>query len=232
MIAYILAGGLGTRLRPLTENTPKPMLRLHGKPLLEWLVVQFANGGIRDICMLVNYRSEVIMDYFGDGSQWGVRISYKRDPDNCLGTSHAVKDAVLFMNDNSGSVLVTAADILSTVDIKDLVKTHANRDYNITAFGQKVTIPFCIFEANSDNVITTVKEKPDVIFFSTLMVVKREVIESISKEGSFFLNMVPYIENSGTLYRDDAATVVHISEIKNDLEAAHKLWPDLAVKSV
>jgi NDP-sugar pyrophosphorylase family protein len=223
--AYILAGGLGTRLRPLTEHTPKPMLLLQGKPLLEWLVLQFSEAGIVDICMLVHYRSEVIKNYFGDGKKWGVNITYRHHPKGFKGTSHAVVDAVLSDDSDNDDVIVTAADILSTVDIADFIDTHTSRGYDITAHGKTVTIPFCMIEADGTHKITVVKEKPDVTFFSTLMIVKRKIIQTLDENGSFFMNIVPHMEKSGTLYRDEDATVVHVSELRNDLEEANSVWP-------
>jgi D-glycero-D-manno-heptose 1,7-bisphosphate phosphatase len=74
--AVILAGGRGTRLRPLTDTLPKPMIHIAGKPFLEHLIELLAGQGVRRIVLLLGYLPEVIQDYFGDGSRWGVRIQY------------------------------------------------------------------------------------------------------------------------------------------------------------
>ena len=74
--AVILAGGRGTRLAPLTDTRPKPMIEFHGKPFLEYLVEQLAEQGITDIVMLLGYLPDCIVDHFGDGNRWGVRIRY------------------------------------------------------------------------------------------------------------------------------------------------------------
>lgn len=78
--AVILAGGYGTRLKPFTDSNPKPMYPFEGKPFLEYLIEQVASFGIRDIVLLLGYLPEKIMDYFGDGSRWGVNIRYSITP--------------------------------------------------------------------------------------------------------------------------------------------------------
>jgi D-glycero-D-manno-heptose 1,7-bisphosphate phosphatase len=72
----ILAGGLGTRLRPLTDSRPKPMIEFHGRPFLEYLVEELRDAGIERVLLLLGYLPQVVQDHFGDGSQWGVSISY------------------------------------------------------------------------------------------------------------------------------------------------------------
>lgn len=78
--AVILAGGLGVRMRPLTDSIPKPMIKFHGRPFLEYLVEQLRDSGIERIVMLLGYLPGVIQDYFGDGSRWGVSITYAVTP--------------------------------------------------------------------------------------------------------------------------------------------------------
>lgn len=78
--AVILAGGRGERLRPLTDTIPKPMVSFHGKPFLEYLIEMLKENGIRDIVLLLGYLPEQIINYFGDGSRWGVRVQYSITP--------------------------------------------------------------------------------------------------------------------------------------------------------
>lgn len=78
--AVILAGGLGARMRPLTDSVPKPMITFHGRPFLEYLVEQLRDSGIERIVMLLGYLPDAIQDHFGDGHQWGVSISYAVTP--------------------------------------------------------------------------------------------------------------------------------------------------------
>jgi NDP-sugar pyrophosphorylase family protein len=84
-----MVGGLGSRLRPLTEETPKPMLKVGNKPILQTIVEKFAEYGFREVVMCVNYKSHIIQDYFGDGSTFGITISYIFEEER-MGTAGAL----------------------------------------------------------------------------------------------------------------------------------------------
>ena len=92
MQTVILAGGLGTRLRPLTEQTPKPMVEVEGRPFLEFIVEHIAGQGFRDILLLTGHLGEHVSDHFGDGRRFGVSIRYSREPQP-LGTGGAIRAA-------------------------------------------------------------------------------------------------------------------------------------------
>lgn len=95
----ILAGGLGTRLRPLTEKFPKPMVPVAGEPFLHWQILDLKEQGYTDIVLLVSYLGEQIQKYFGDGSKWGVAISYSFETEP-LGTGGALRLAVQNLGDS------------------------------------------------------------------------------------------------------------------------------------
>ncbi len=99
MQAVILAGGLGTRLLPLTEAIPKPMVQVGGKPYLEHQLRLLAEQGIRDIVLLTGYLGEQIEAYFGDGAKMGLRVSYSREP-SPLGTGGALREAGTLLHDS------------------------------------------------------------------------------------------------------------------------------------
>ena len=98
MKAVILAGGKGSRLYPVTRGEmPKPMVPLYGKPVLEWLVLQLRESGIRHICCTLQCLPEQIRDYFGDGERFGVHMEYRQETEP-LGTAGAVKNCRDFVN--------------------------------------------------------------------------------------------------------------------------------------
>ena len=99
MQAVILAGGLGTRLRPLTEKMPKPMIPVHGRPFLEYELILLKNHGIDDFILSVGYLAEQIENYFGDGKKHGVSIRYCHDGSNLLGPAGALKKATSVLDD-------------------------------------------------------------------------------------------------------------------------------------
>lgn len=109
MKAVILAAGKGTRMKELTNELPKPMLRVHGKPILEHILCGLLGAGIRDVFIVTGYRAEVVEDYFGDGSKWGARIAYGRQLVQD-GTGKAPEIAKEFVGPDS--FLLTYGDIL------------------------------------------------------------------------------------------------------------------------
>jgi len=88
--AIILAGGLGTRLRPLTDNTPKPLLPIKGKPIVQHMIKNMKKNGINNIILSIGFQADKIMNYFGNGEQFGVNISYSVEKE-LLGTGGAIK---------------------------------------------------------------------------------------------------------------------------------------------
>ncbi|MSU62922.1 MAG: nucleotidyltransferase family protein [Pedosphaera sp.] len=109
MKAVILAAGKGTRMRELTQELPKPMLKVHGKPIIEHIIDGLKSAGIREICIITGYRADVVEGYFGDGSQFGVRVAYARQLVQD-GTGKAPELARSFVGDDS--FLLTYGDIL------------------------------------------------------------------------------------------------------------------------
>jgi bifunctional UDP-N-acetylglucosamine pyrophosphorylase/glucosamine-1-phosphate N-acetyltransferase len=99
MKAVILVAGKGTRLRPLTDYTPKPMLSVAGRPLLEWMIMRVKEAGINEILLVTNYLEEQLKTYFGDGSKHGVKISYKKQEET-LGTANAFLQAEEFVGED------------------------------------------------------------------------------------------------------------------------------------
>jgi D-glycero-alpha-D-manno-heptose 1-phosphate guanylyltransferase len=124
LCAVILVGGLGTRLRNVLTDRPKPMALVNGRPFLEVLVTRLAQAGIRDVVMCVGYRAEIIEEHFGDGSRYGIKIRYAREKE-LLGTAGAVRNALDLVN--SDSFFVLNGDSYCTVDFSKLAAHHACR---------------------------------------------------------------------------------------------------------
>ncbi len=127
MKAVILAGGEGTRLRPLTSNTPKPMMPLANKPMMEHIVNLLALHGFDEIVVTVAFLANQIRDYFGDGSDFGVTMRYATE-DSPLGTAGSVRNAADELDD---TFLVISGDVLTDIDLTAFVKAH--RDAGATA---------------------------------------------------------------------------------------------------
>jgi mannose-1-phosphate guanylyltransferase/phosphomannomutase len=122
MKAMILAAGFGTRLGDLTREIPKPMLDVEGHPILEYIVVQLQRHGFDDIIINLHFRPEMIREYFGDGSRWGVRITYSYEP-QLLGTAGGVKNVESFFV-GCDDFLVHYGDVVTNVDFSEMLRFH------------------------------------------------------------------------------------------------------------
>ncbi|PKN01154.1 MAG: hypothetical protein CVU77_06675 [Elusimicrobia bacterium HGW-Elusimicrobia-1] len=122
--AFVMAAGAGTRLRPLTFSIPKPMVPVVNKPVLEHTIENLARHGVRDIMMNLHYRGDMIKDYFGDGSRWGVRISYSPEK-KLMGTAGGVKRCEDFLKD--GTFLVLSGDGLADVNLSAVLDFHRRK---------------------------------------------------------------------------------------------------------
>jgi NDP-sugar pyrophosphorylase family protein len=123
MKALLLAAGEGTRLRPLTLDRPKPMVPVGDRPLLEHLLVLLREHGVTDVAINLHYRPERIVQHFGDGSRFGVRIEYSWEP-RLLGTAGAAKRLEWFFDE---PFFVLYGDVLTNVDLSMMARRHATR---------------------------------------------------------------------------------------------------------
>ena len=129
-VAILLVGGFGTRLMPLTKNTPKPMLTVAGVPVTEHQISMAKAAGITEIVLATSYLSEVFIPYFGDGSKWGIKIKYavEKEP---LGTGGAIRNAVQLLDTNE-SVVVLNGDVLSSHNLAEQIRQHELHDADVT----------------------------------------------------------------------------------------------------
>lgn len=129
-VAILLVGGFGTRLMPLTKNTPKPMLTVAGVPVTEHQLAMAKAAGITEIVLATSYLSEVFIPYFGDGSKWGMKIKYavEREP---LGTGGAIRNAAKLL-DLTESVVILNGDVLSSHNLAEQIRQHEAHDADVT----------------------------------------------------------------------------------------------------
>lgn len=152
----IMAGGLGTRLRPLTEDLPKPMLPVGGRPLIEHIVSQLRRAGIRHITITTYYKPEKIRDHFGDGSGFGVEIAYVQE-EKQLGTG----GALALLPTPEKPLLVINGDILTQVDFRSMFKFHREHDALLTVAVRQydLQVPYGVLECEGVYV-QQLREKP------------------------------------------------------------------------
>jgi len=158
MRALILAAGEGSRLRPLTEHVPKPMLEIAGRPILEHNVRLLARYGIRDIVINLHYHPEAVIEHFRDGAELGVRISYSYEPE-LLGTAGALNPIRASL---TSTFLVLYGDNLSTCSISNLLELHGRSEAAATValFEREDVLASGIVGLDEDDRITRFLEKP------------------------------------------------------------------------
>lgn len=158
MKAVILVGGEGTRLRPLTVNSPKPMIPVLNRPFLEHVLEYLRRNGINDVVLSMGYRSEVITNHFGDGSAFGVNLIYVHE-DSPLGTAGAVKNAEQYLD---GTCFVFNGDILTSLDLGEMLEFHRQKKAMVTISLTPVEDPtaYGLVELDDDHRVQRFIEKP------------------------------------------------------------------------
>lgn len=189
--AVIMAGGKGQRLRPLTEETPKPLLEVGGTPIIERNIDRLGIYGIDDINISVNYLGEKLENYFGDGSNKGLNINYVWE-DSPLGTIGAVGKIEEFQND---FILVMNSDLLTNIDFESFFMDFidSNADLSILSIPYTVDVPYAVLETDDQKIIS-LKEKPRYTYYSNggIYLMKKEVLQRIPKNA--FYNATDLIE--------------------------------------
>ena len=128
MKGIILAGGLGERLRPLTDKTPKPLLLIKGKPIMQYAIENLRDQGITDIILGISFHADKIKEYFGDGSKFGVRLYYSIEEEP-LGTAGCLK---LLKNQLTETFAMMNGDILMEMNISDMLEIHKKHNASAT----------------------------------------------------------------------------------------------------
>lgn len=161
LTAVVMAGGLGKRLRPLTEELPKSMLPVGGRPLLEKIIEQLHQAGIHRVNLATHYKAEMISQHFGDGRNFDVEITYVRE-DEPLGTAGALS----LIKESDEPLLVINGDILTKVDFRAMLDFHRESSANMTVAVRQYEfrIPYGVIEIEGDSV-KGISEKPVIRHF-------------------------------------------------------------------
>ena len=178
--AILMVGGLGTRLRPLTQDMPKPMLKVGNKPILQTIVEKFAEYGFVNITMCVNFNASIIRDYFGDGKEFGVNIDYVLEQKR-MGTAGALS---LLKERPSEPFFVMNGDLLTNVNFEHIFNYHTLHKATATMCVREYDyeVPYGVVKMN-DNKITAIAEKPVQKFFVSagIYMLSPEILDLIPK---------------------------------------------------
>jgi dTDP-glucose pyrophosphorylase len=183
-IVVLMAGGLGTRLRPLTDECPKPLLKVGGKPVLETILDNFMEYGFRKFYLSVNYRADMIKEYFGDGNRWGVEIDYIYE-DKQLGTAGALS---LLPVKPKQPLLVMNGDLLTKVNFQQLLDFHSVHQAQATMCVREYhfQVPYGVVKMDQHRLMG-IDEKPVQRFFvnAGIYVLEPKTLELIPNNEFF-----------------------------------------------
>ena len=174
----LMVGGLGTRLRPLTDHTPKPMLKVGNKPILETIITSFKKYGFINIVLCVSYKSEIIEEYFKDGSEFGVNIEYIHE-NKRMGTAGALS---LIREKLSESFFVMNGDLLTNINFERMMEYHIS-NASVATMGVReydFQVPYGVVNVQGKDILS-IEEKPMHKFFVSggVYVLSEKVLEFI-----------------------------------------------------
>jgi len=192
---FIMAGGFGTRLRPMTESVPKPMLFLGNQPVLENIIKLFIAYRFRKFYISVHYLSEQIMEYFGDGSKWGVNIQYLEEK-SPLGTAGSL--SLLPEEAKKLPILVMNADILTKINFENLLHFHSQQAEAMATVCVReydFQVPYGVIESDGQQVVS-IREKPVHHFFvnAGIYVLNPAILQFVEK--NVYLDMPTLLDKA------------------------------------
>lgn len=178
---FLMAGGFGTRLRPLTNDCPKPLLKLGGKPILETIIENFVNSGFHNFYISTHFLSEKIKEHFGDGSDWGVNIEYVYE-ESPLGTAGAL--GLLPDSMPKLPVIMMNGDLLTKVDFEHLLSYHLGQKSLATmcVTEYEYQVPYGVVESVGNQVVSMVEKPLQRHFINAgIYVINPELVAQVEK---------------------------------------------------
>lgn len=185
----LMVGGLGTRLRPLTEHTPKPMLKVGNKPILETIILNFKKYGFTNIILSVSYKSEIIEEYFKDGREFGVNIEYIHESKR-MGTAGALS---LMRDKLNEPFFVMNGDLLTNINFEHMMEYHLSNNA-IATMGVReydFQVPYGVVNVDGENILS-IEEKPVHSFFVSggVYVLDSKVLDFIPSDEFYDMPML------------------------------------------
>jgi len=218
--AVILVGGEGLRLKPITNDRPKPMVEILGKPLLLYTLEWLKKYGIKRIVFGVAYKKEIVMDFFGDGSKFGIKIDYSNHTVEG-GTAEGFHLAIeRFVDDEN--FLAMNGDELTNLNLNKLAEFHLKNNSFATVVMSPLKSPFGVINVDKDDFIISFIEKPifDNLLVSTgIYMFNKKILDHIPEKGSIERSTFSILANNKKLkgYRIDGdwITINNIKDLQN-----------------
>ncbi|MFH1394085.1 MAG: nucleotidyltransferase family protein [Candidatus Micrarchaeota archaeon] len=197
MKAFVLCGGEGTRLRPYTYTTPKPMLPIGGKPILQYVIENLRRGGLKDFVLTSGYLAGKIEEYFGDGAELGVKIEHAKETEklNTAGSVLPHKSKV------KGTFVVAMGDHITNIDVKKMLESHKKSGAvaSIALLRKKIPLQFGIAQTDEAGFVTGFQEKPliEYLYNVAIYVFEPEIFNYINEKDDFARDVFPRILKNG-----------------------------------
>jgi NDP-sugar pyrophosphorylase family protein len=226
MQAIILAGGRGERLRPYTEDRPKPMVEILGVPILAYQLHWLQTQGVTEIVMACGYRHEVIRDYFGTGEKWGLRIAYAVE-EQPLGRGGAIRRAYGLLAGAPEPVLATNGDVITNLRLGPVLAHHMHSGGLATLVLTPYISQYGLVEINAEDRVIAFHEKPTLPYWvnAGIYVLSRAAVERFPETGDHETTTFPALAEQRLLvayrsrdYWRAVDTVKDLTEISRELE--------------
>lgn len=226
MQAIILAGGKGERLRPYTEDRPKPMVEVLGVPILAYQMHWLQTQGVTEIVMACGYRHEVIRDYFGGGEKWGVAIRYSVEAEP-LGRGGAIRQAFGLFSDLPEWVIATNGDVITNLRLDKVLAHHRDHGALATVVLTPYVSTYGLVEVNADDRVIAFLEKPTLPYWinAGIYVLSRDVIDLFPDMGDHESTIFPLLAEQRRLsayrsrdYWRAVDTIKDLAEVSRELE--------------
>ena len=204
MQAVIMAGGYGTRLKPLTNELPKPMVPIIDKPIINYIINTLKKYGITDIIVTLGYKPERIIDYLGDGSDLGVKVRYSVE-NIPLGTAGGVKKIADMID---GTFVVISGDALTNIELDSMMSHHMSHGKLMTMAVKEMddVTGFGVVKCDEDGAVTSFIEKPkhslDKLVNTGIYILEKKVLNYIPEgKYDFARDLFPAMMNNLSAYR-------------------------------
>lgn len=219
--AIILAGGKGERLRPLTNNRPKVMIEVAGKPILVWQMEWLKSHGITNFVLTVSYKYEVIQEYIGDGSKFGIKVDYSIEA-SPLGRGGAIKKG--FQSDlakNEQDVVITNGDIITKLDLSKMIEYHQSRNSLVTILAVPYLSRWGIVKLDEEDHVLGFEEKPRLPYWINggIYVFNKDVKPLLPEVGDHETETFPKIPKEKFLAFKDEGFWRAVDVVKDKSEA-------------
>ncbi len=219
--AIILAGGKGERLRPYTNDRPKVMVELDGKPILAWQIEWLKSYGITKFVLTVSYKHEVVQEYFGDGSKFGIEVEYSIE-ETPLGRGGGIKKAFSSsLIKDAQDIVVCNGDIITKLDLSKMIDEHISQKALVTLLLVPYISRWGVVKVSQDNHITGFEEKPKLPYWINggIYIFNREVEALLPEMGDHEKETFPKISKEKFLGFKDEGFWRAVDVVKDKSEA-------------